>query len=220
MNESDYHASHCDLCYKSTCRSRGTCPVVDCDYGCGKKFHQCKQIEHMDFCPKSTVKIPCINQEIGCEALMMRSDLVQHLSKCPANVLPCHLSADPSEPPSQSEAETAPAKDGDMVLSDLPTELLMLVFGFLDPWTLSNISLVSTKCRDAVAGLVKKRGCVSLQWERVEIVGKDGKPRQSWQVTGKKWFFSSTIRGVYGTCLTGVLPTPGRNHVPVTGRVL
>ena len=159
MNENNYHTSHCDLCYKSTCMSRGplTCPVVECDFGCGLKFHQCKQIEHKDLCPKPTFKIPCINQEIGCEALIFRSDLANHMLKCPANILPDHLSAPgPSEPPSQSEVEIPPAKDGDMILTDLPTELLIFVFSFLDTWTLSNLGLVNTKCRDAVATLHNK----------------------------------------------------------------
>ena len=66
---------------------------------------------------------------------------------------------------------------------------------------------------------MKKNGCVTMQWEKVEIVGKDGKPRQSWQITGKKWFFSPARRGKYVTGLAGVLPTPSTNR-PVMGRVL
>ena len=219
MNENEYHTRHCDHCYIIKCKSRDkdTCPVMECDRGCGQIFHQCKKIGHRDLCPKE--KIPCANKEIGCESFILRSDLGNHLLKCPAYIVPYHLSSFPIEPPNQSDIKIPPAKEGDMTLRDLPSELLLLVFSFLDPWTLSNIGLVDKKCRDAVAGLVKKKGCVTMQWEKVEIVGKDGKPRQSWQITGKKWFFSPARRGKYVTGLAGVLPTPSTSR-PVMGRVL
>jgi len=81
-----------------------------------------------------------------------------------------------------------PGPDGCLTLTDLPLELLQLVFSFLDSWSLSNLALVSVRCRELVAGLLDTKGCVALQWEKQD---NEGMGTASWIVAYRRWFFSS-----------------------------
>ena len=83
---------------------------------------------------------------------------------------------------------TAGSRDSP-TLTDLPAELVQLVFSYLDSWSLSSLALVSVRTRQLVCGLLDSKGCVALQWEKVERegIGSGG----HWEVTYKRWFFSS-----------------------------
>ena len=78
---------------------------------------------------------------------------------------------------------------GARTLTDLPLELVQLIFTYLDSWSLANLGLVSVRCRELVAGLLDERGCVALQWERRHTGGP--LPGTAWQVAYKRWFFST-----------------------------
>ena len=47
--------------------------------------------------------------------------------------------------------------------------------------------MVSVSTRQLVAGLLDTKGCVALQWERVEREEGGG----GWEVAYRRWFFSS-----------------------------
>ena len=89
--------------------------------------------------------------------------------------------------------ELTPGSKDCLTLTDLPVELLQLVFSYLDSWTLSSLALVSTRLRDLVSGLLDTKGCVALQWEKVDTEGIGG---SRWEVSYKRWFFSSHFSGV------------------------
>ena len=72
-----------------------------------------------------------------------------------------------------------PGPDGCLTLTDLPLELLQLVFSFLDSWSLSNLALVSVRCRELVAGLLDTKGCFALHWEKQD---NEGMGTASWIV--------------------------------------
>ena len=110
----------------------------------------------------------------------------------------------PAVPSLQLTART-PASSS-VTLTDLPVELLQLVFTYLDSWSLSNLALVSVRLRHLVASLLDEKvnlspmslnifknfkyfqGCVALQWERVE---DEGVGTSGWVVAYRRWFFSS-----------------------------
>ena len=46
-----------------------------------------------------------------------------------------------------SPVELKPSKKEEQTLTDLPVEVLQLVFGYLDSWSLFNISLVNNMLR-------------------------------------------------------------------------
>jgi len=73
-------------------------------------------------------------------------------------------------------------------LTDLPVELLQVIFSFLDSWSLANLALTSNLLRDVACSLLDEKGCVALQWEKVDTQGV-GTP--SWVVGYKRWFFSN-----------------------------
>ncbi len=51
-------------------------------------------------------------------------------------------------------------------LSSLPLEILQHIAGYLDSFTLSQLSLVSRLMREVCATLLQERGMVSLKWEK------------------------------------------------------
>nr|CAD7592238.1 unnamed protein product [Timema genevievae] len=57
--------------------------------GCGSRFHSCKSEEHSLLCPNE--KVPCINAENGCPAIMFRYKRARHLEVCPASVVVCTM---------------------------------------------------------------------------------------------------------------------------------
>ena len=75
-------------------------------------------------------------------------------------------------------------------LTDLPLELVQLIFTYLDSWSLANLALVSVRCRELVSGLLDDKGCVALQWERRDTE-QLGLGAGGWVVAYKRWFFSS-----------------------------
>ena len=81
--------------------------------------------------------------------------------------------------------------DGGLTLTDLPLELVQLVFTYLDSWSLANLALVSVRCRELVSGLLDDKGCVALQWERREQERLGTRTNTGWVVAYKRWFFSS-----------------------------
>ena len=85
--------------------------------------------------------------------------------------------------------ELKPSKAGVSSLTDLPVELLQLVFSYLDCWSLSNLALVNNILREVACSLLDEKGCVALQWEKVDTKGVGGKG--GWVVGYKRWFFSN-----------------------------
>jgi len=85
--------------------------------------------------------------------------------------------------------ELKPSKKGGKSLTDLPVELLQLIFGFLDSWSLSNLALVNNLLREVACSMLDDKGCVALQWEKVDLRSMGGKI--NWVVGYKRWFFSN-----------------------------
>ncbi|TKS87009.1 F-box only protein 30 [Collichthys lucidus] len=73
--------------------------------------------------------------------------------------------------------------------SNLPFEVLQHVAGFLDSFSLCQLSRVSRTMRDICASLLQMRGMVVLLWEKKRRA--DGSP--SWQITDKVWRFSTAF---------------------------
>ncbi|KAG8013170.1 F-box only protein 30 [Nibea albiflora] len=73
--------------------------------------------------------------------------------------------------------------------SSLPFEVLQHVAGFLDSFSLCQLSRVSRTMRDICASLLQMRGMVVLLWEKKRRA--DGSP--SWQITDKVWRFSTAF---------------------------
>ena len=67
-------------------------------------------------------------------------------------------------------------------------KILPSVFSYLDSWSLASLALVSVRTRQLVSGLLETKGCVALQWERVEREAGGG---FHWEVAYRRWFFSS-----------------------------
>ena len=61
----------------------------------------------------------------------------------------------PAVPSLQLAARTAASSS--VTLTDLPVELLQLVFTYLDSWSLSNLALVSVRLRHLVASLLDEK---------------------------------------------------------------
>lgn len=74
-------------------------------------------------------------------------------------------------------------KTSGKTLSDLPFEILQFIAGFLDAFSLNNLSLVSKRLRDVSCSLLTSRGMVVLKWERL---GK-----RCWNVRSESWYFSN-----------------------------
>lgn len=75
-------------------------------------------------------------------------------------------------------------------LTDLPLELLSKIIGFLDPFSLNNLSLTNKLLRKLVSDRLEQKGLVSLIWRRVK---KPDAPTAvgSWAVIGYQWKFSN-----------------------------
>ncbi|XP_019745408.1 F-box only protein 30 [Hippocampus comes] len=78
--------------------------------------------------------------------------------------------------------------------SELPTEILWHIAGYLDSFSLCQLSLVSRTMREVCSSLLHTRGIVELQWERRQSAGGHG--RVSWQVKHKVWRFSTAFSPV------------------------
>ena len=50
-------------------------------------MHQCKEDDHRLICLKE--RVPCINHDYGCNLVLFRNDLKNHLGICPASVVSC-----------------------------------------------------------------------------------------------------------------------------------
>ncbi|KAM9319096.1 F-box only protein 40 [Pholidichthys leucotaenia] len=77
-------------------------------------------------------------------------------------------------------------------LSRLPLEILQHIAGFLDSFTLSQLSQVSHLMREVCATLLPERGMVSLNWEK-QLVSNE---RISWICQKKVWKFSTLFSTV------------------------
>lgn len=119
---------HCDSCVSAKCR-REECPVQLCANGCGTYLHCCKQDEHTRHTCWAAL-VPCLNSIYGCEEILTRDRLAQHLQHCPASVLMCRFSYDrrttvsselpgpaPSVPPPLHE-EQGQAEDAELLLDE------------------------------------------------------------------------------------------------------
>ncbi|XP_018521023.1 F-box only protein 40 [Lates calcarifer] len=77
-------------------------------------------------------------------------------------------------------------------LSRLPLEILQHIAGYLDSFTLSQLSQVSHLMREVCATLLQERGMVSLKWEK-KTYSHGG---SSWRCRKKVWEFSSLFSSV------------------------
>ncbi|XP_053561780.1 F-box only protein 40 [Bombina bombina] len=78
-------------------------------------------------------------------------------------------------------------------LSTLPLEVLQHIAGFLDSFSLCQLSQVSTLMRDVCAILLQERGMVHLLWEK-KTYSHGG---TSWRCRKKVWNFSSLFSNVH-----------------------
>uniref|UniRef100_A0A1A7WJ16 F-box protein 30b n=2 Tax=Iconisemion striatum TaxID=60296 RepID=A0A1A7WJ16_9TELE len=79
-------------------------------------------------------------------------------------------------------------------LSGLPIEILWHIAGFLDSFSLCQLSLVSRRMREVCASLLQTRGIVELQWELKPCPRGPG--TASWQIKNKVWRFSTAFSPV------------------------
>ncbi|XP_056284224.1 F-box only protein 30-like [Pseudoliparis swirei] len=79
-------------------------------------------------------------------------------------------------------------------ISGLPIEILWHVAGFLDSFSLCQLSLVSRTMREVCASLLQTRGIVELRWERRRRPGAPG--AVSWQIKNRVWSFSTAFSPV------------------------
>ncbi|KAM9389981.1 F-box only protein 40 [Phaethornis superciliosus] len=77
-------------------------------------------------------------------------------------------------------------------LSSLPVEVLKYIAGFLDSFSLSQLSQVSVLMRDICATLLQERGMVLLVWEKKRY----SHGGTSWKARKKIWQFSSLFSTV------------------------
>ena len=87
----DVEHSHCESCYRIKCTvtTDPPCAIISCNNFCGAAFHECKASEHRELCQRE--KVPCINVGNGCPMVLLRRDVRQHLSVCPASVICCTM---------------------------------------------------------------------------------------------------------------------------------
>ncbi|XP_064392550.1 F-box only protein 40-like [Halichondria panicea] len=87
------HHVHCQVCISAHCQhpSSASCPFEYCRNGCGFSMHQCKLDEHdQNTCPEALA--PCSNAGYGCNEIMKRKKIGNHIQHCPASVLVCKFS--------------------------------------------------------------------------------------------------------------------------------
>ncbi|XP_070685438.1 F-box only protein 40 [Pempheris klunzingeri] len=77
-------------------------------------------------------------------------------------------------------------------LSSMPLEILQHIAGYLDSFTLSQLSQASHLMREVCATLLQERGMVSLKWEK-KTYSHGG---SSWKCRKKVWEFSSLFSSV------------------------
>ncbi|XP_076030354.1 F-box only protein 30-like isoform X2 [Oratosquilla oratoria] len=85
-----FHCEHCIKLYKCQERPKPgwSCEIMNCDNGCGLRFHTCKLEEHLMLCTHA--RVPCINAGNGCPHFIHRWEMGEHLSVCPASVIICN----------------------------------------------------------------------------------------------------------------------------------
>ncbi|XP_028253945.1 F-box only protein 30-like [Parambassis ranga] len=86
--------------------------------------------------------------------------------------------------------------------SGLPIEILWHIAGFLDSFSLCQLSLVSKTMREVCASLLQTRGIVELQWEQRQRSGAHG--TVSWQIKNRVWRFSTAFSPVMSWGFTNV----------------
>ncbi|XP_018429136.1 PREDICTED: F-box only protein 40 [Nanorana parkeri] len=92
--------------------------------------------------------------------------------------------------PNLSRSHRGKSKDS---LSNLPLEVLQHVAGFLDSFSLCQLSQVSSLMRDVCTSLLHERGMVHLLWEK-KTYSHGG---SSWRCRKKVWNFSSLFSPVH-----------------------
>nr|DBA34611.1 TPA: hypothetical protein GDO54_002157 [Pyxicephalus adspersus] len=92
--------------------------------------------------------------------------------------------------PNLSRSNRGKSKDS---LSNLPLEVLQHIAGFLDSFSLCQLSQVSSLMRDVCASLLHERGMVHLLWEK-KTYSHGG---SSWRCRKKVWNFSSLFCPVH-----------------------
>ncbi|XP_028295499.1 F-box only protein 30b [Gouania willdenowi] len=78
--------------------------------------------------------------------------------------------------------------------SRLPMEIMWHIAGFLDSFSLYQLSLVSRTMREVCASRLQTRGIVELQWVQRPCLGPKG--TVSWQLKNKVWRFSTAFSPV------------------------
>ncbi|KAK7907781.1 hypothetical protein WMY93_016393 [Mugilogobius chulae] len=96
---------------------------------------------------------------------------------------------------------TPPSASQTVQFSELPLEILWLIAGFLDSFSLCQLSLVSRTMRDVCASLLQSRGIVELRWERQHCPGS---VTVSWQIKTKVWRFTTAFSPVSSWGFTDV----------------
>lgn len=80
---------HCENCIKLHCNAQDGCKMLFCEFGCEAQLHSCKMKDHKNVCQKC--RIPCVNSDYGCPAVLTRDSLRNHLQRCPASVVFCTM---------------------------------------------------------------------------------------------------------------------------------
>lgn len=85
------HHLHCISCVNQKCMVKSeqgvSCEITSCPSLCGAVFHSCKGDEHQLLCPFK--RVPCLNGNYGCPAMLLRNEIPAHLDVCPAGVVFC-----------------------------------------------------------------------------------------------------------------------------------
>lgn len=76
-------------------------------------------------------------------------------------------------------------------LTDLPHELISKIVGYLDPFSMNNLSLTNKLLRTLVSNRLEQRGLVSLIWKKVRNQMPIGASGSSWVIIGYQWKFSN-----------------------------
>ncbi|ESO95351.1 hypothetical protein LOTGIDRAFT_160482 [Lottia gigantea] len=158
---------HCFNCFKKTCTITpdgfNSCRLIDCDHGCGFRFHECKLREHADVCQKA--KVPCTNSLYGCRHVMPRSKIGAHLEYCPASVMCCPLEWNRWPLHSQEQnfkmalpTETFPVNCGQLDVALALRDQRMLIDSFKVP-SKTRHSLRNSFTKKYPAAPINHRGC-------------------------------------------------------------